>query len=156
LSQWICQQNIELFLTLHAASSDEHQRSILSNLLTQEKAKLTQLVSVPTALGSSDPQSKSHQLADPRLDAVFPQNGAGAVVTHYRCYFFRQGTVASVTSPCLFEAAEDLMAGTDDEARIMAETIYSQRRNRVHSYELWEGDRLVQRQLGSSESIAAT
>jgi hypothetical protein len=60
----------------------------------------------------------------------------------YRCYFF--GTGASVFgAPRVVEAAENLRADTDEQARLLAETVYRRRRNHVHGFELWQADRLV-------------
>ena len=79
---------------------------------------------------------------------------------HYRCYFLgRSAGRPSGPSPDalgLIEAAVDLRAETDDEARALARAMYRQRRNRIHGFELWQGDRLVYREPGSPGKGRAT
>lgn len=47
---WICQKNIERFRSLHSAARDERERTMLSQLLAQEEAKLKQLESAPPSV----------------------------------------------------------------------------------------------------------
>ncbi len=63
-------------------------------------------------------------------------------MTEYRCYFLGAGT-SFFGMPRLIETAEDLRADTDEQARLLAERIYLRRRNHVHGFELWQGNRLV-------------
>lgn len=65
-------------------------------------------------------------------------------MTHYRCYFLATGNPFTGQSTSI-DAAEDLDAETDDEARAQAKALYRRRRNRVHGFEVWQGDRLVLR-----------
>jgi len=74
----------------------------------------------------------------------------------YRCYFF--GTRSSPFGvPSSVEAAENFHAETDDEARMRADTIYRQRRNQIHGFEVWQANRLVYcRPASSGESQASS
>ncbi len=67
-------------------------------------------------------------------------------MTNYRCYFLGPSTPSPFGAPSLIEAAQDLQAGTDEEARLTAEAAYARRRNHLHGFELWQGTRLVHRQ----------
>jgi len=67
----------------------------------------------------------------------------------YRCYFFGMGN-SPFGAPISFEAAEDFRAETDDEARMRADTMYRQRRNQIHGFEVWRANRLVCRHPASS------
>ncbi len=66
----------------------------------------------------------------------------GTGMTEYRCYFLGAGT-SFFGMPHLIEAAEDLRADTDEQARVLAERMYFRRRNHVRGFELWQGNRLV-------------
>ena len=76
-------------------------------------------------------------------------NRENAVVADYRCYFFGHPTASTFSALSSIEAPENLSAETDDDAGMMAESIYRQRRNQIHGYELWQGTRLLHRRLGS-------
>jgi hypothetical protein len=69
----------------------------------------------------------------------------------YRCYFFGAGT-SFFGAPYVVEAAENLCADTDEQARLLADALYHRRRNHVHGFELWRADRLVHQVQGKSRA----
>ena len=60
----------------------------------------------------------------------------------YRCYFLNTANPFSGTSTSI-DGVEDFSAKSDDKARAKAETLYGRRRNQLHGYEVWEGNRLI-------------
>ena len=65
-------------------------------------------------------------------------------MNEYRCYFLRPATIR-FGAPSSIDTTQEFTAATDDEARLIAETMYQKRANQVHGYELWQGNRLVHR-----------
>lgn len=66
------------------------------------------------------------------------------MVASYRCYFFGTASPFLGTTSSI-ERAENMDAETDEEARIKAEAMYGQQRNRAYGFELWQANRLVYR-----------
>jgi len=54
----------------------------------------------------------------------------------YHCYFLQLDRSWLFDVPSLIAARESLRAETDADARIMAESLYSQQRNHIHGFEL--------------------
>jgi len=73
-------------------------------------------------------------------------------MTDYRCYFLRPATLY-FGAPSTIETTEQIAAETDDQARLMAESMYLRRRNRIHGFEIWQGTRLVHRQAAAQQKI---
>jgi hypothetical protein len=66
----------------------------------------------------------------------------------YRCYFLRPATLF-FGAPSSIETTEEFLADTDEQARLVAETMYRQRQNHSHGFEVWQGTRLVHRQAAA-------
>ena len=65
-------------------------------------------------------------------------------MNEYRCYFLRPPTLR-FGSPSSIDTTEEFRAETDDQARLVADTMYRKRSDQAHGYELWQGSRLVHR-----------
>ncbi|MEW5704349.1 MAG: hypothetical protein AB1781_07185 [Pseudomonadota bacterium] len=72
----------------------------------------------------------------------------------YRCYFLGAPTIHCGMTQSI-DAAEDFSASSDEEARIKVETMYHQRRNQIHGFEIWQRDRLVFRYQAPQDCRAA-
>ena len=69
----------------------------------------------------------------------------------YRCYFLGAAATA-FDAPSSRETAGEFLAETDEQARLMAELMYQQRHPQAHGFEIWQGTRLVHRQVTKSKS----
>jgi len=69
-------------------------------------------------------------------------------MTDYRCYFLRPATLY-FGAPSSIDATENILAETDDQARLIAETLYNKRASHVHGFEVWQSTRLVHRHPGA-------
>lgn len=66
----------------------------------------------------------------------------------YRCYFLSTGDSCFGAMQTI-AIADNFPANTDDEARLMAETLYRRQPDRSHGYEVWQANRLVYRHKAS-------
>jgi hypothetical protein len=71
------------------------------------------------------------------------------VLLDYCCYFFGPITTSSFGASSSIDGVENFCAETDQNARMKAETMYRQRCNHVHGFELWQANRLVHRESAS-------
>ena len=67
----------------------------------------------------------------------------------YRCYFLLSATTLSSVSGSINTSNEfstdEFIVDTDEQARLMVESLCQMRSNHVQGFELWQGSRLVDR-----------
>lgn len=67
-------------------------------------------------------------------------------VSVMRCFFFKDGHVASV---------EEMLGFTSEEALARARVLLEERKNRFDGFEVWDGARMLHRFPGSVSQTAA-
>lgn len=75
-------------------------------------------------------------------------------MANYRCYFF--GPKLTASDNCSVDPAQDFWAESDEHARMTAESMYDLFRDQTSGFEVWQGGRLVCREVvPSSETMGA-